>query len=64
MKINTLGISVNKIQLLSSSKNSGKENTAEEKAVETQNSQETFNSDIPDGFENVDPFDDKTDGIF
>lgn len=64
MKINTLGISVNKIQLLSSSKNAGKENTAEEKAVETQNAQETFNSDIPDGFENVDPFDDKTDGIF
>lgn len=62
VKINTLGISVKKIQLLSSPKPvSGTETSAGETPSENAGS---FSTDVPDTLENVDPFEDKTDGIF
>ena len=62
VKINTLGISVKKIQLLSSPKTaSGTETSAGETPSENAGS---FSTDVPDTLENVDPFEDKTDGIF
>lgn len=62
VKINTLGVSVIKIQLLSSPKSAS--------AAESSNSEtpvanpEAINSNVPDSLENVDPFEDKTQGIF
>lgn len=62
VKINTLGISVKKIQLLSSPKPaSGTEPSTGETTSENTGS---FSTDVPDTLENVDPFEDKTDGIF
>lgn len=62
VKINTLGISVKKIQLLSSPKSAaGAEPSTGETTSENTGS---FNTDVPDNLENVDPFEDKTDGIF
>ncbi len=62
VKINTLGVSVRKIQLLSSSKSASVSDSAAKEALA--DGVESFNSDVPDNLENVDPFDDKTDGIF
>lgn len=62
VKINTLGVSVKKIQLLSSSKSASFSESATKEALA--DGVESFNSDVPDNLENVDPFDDKTDGIF
>lgn len=62
VKINTLGISVKKIQLLSSPKSAaGAEPSTGETTSENTGS---FTTDVPDTLENVDPFEDKTDGIF
>lgn len=62
VKINTLGISVKKIQLLSSPKSAaGAEPSTGETTSENTGS---FMTDVPDNLENVDPFEDKTDGIF
>ncbi len=62
VKINTLGVSVIKIQLLSSPKSAS---AAESSNAETPVANpEAINSNVPDSLENVDPFEDKTQGIF
>lgn len=62
VKINTLGVSVKKIQLLSSPKSTtGTEASTSESSSEKTDS---FTSVVPDNLENVDPFEEKTDGIF
>ncbi len=62
VKINTLGVSVKKIQLLSSPKSAAVSESAIKEALA--DGVESFTSDVPDNLENVDPFDDKTQGIF
>lgn len=68
LKINTLGVSVNKVQLLSSSKASGSsvENDNNESVEETSadNTSVPVEEQLPFDMENEDPFDDKTQGIF
>ena len=68
LKINTLGVSVNKVQLLSSSKASGSstENDINEPVEETSagNTSIPVEEQLPFDMENEDPFDDKTQGIF
>ena len=62
VKINTLGVSVRKIQLLSSPKSAAVSEAATKEALADE--AESFNSDVPDNLENIDPFEDKTQGIF
>ena len=62
VKINTLGVTVKKIQLLSSPKSvAGAESATGETPAENTG---TFSTVVPDNLENIDPFDEKTDGIF
>ena len=62
VKINTLGVSVRKIQLLSSPKSAVVSEAAIKEALADE--AESINSDVPDNLENIDPFEDKTQGIF
>lgn len=62
VKINTLGVSVRKIQLLSSPKSAAVSEAATKEALADE--AESINSDVPDNLENIDPFEDKTQGIF
>ena len=67
IKINTLGVSVRKIQLLSSPKSAAVSEAATSEAATKEalaDEAESFNSDVPDNLENIDPFEDKTQGIF
>ena len=68
LKINTLGVSVNKLQLLSFSKVSGSsvQNDNNESVEETSadNTSVPVEEQLPFDMENEDPFDDKTQGIF
>ncbi len=63
VKINTLGVSVKKIQLLSSSKSATANSDKESGAKEVVNS-ENFVEPVPVNSENFDPSDEQLEGVF